>query len=85
MPLTPNGKIDKNKLPFPDTAKAKARTRSASIDKGQPATLEGRLVRRCRSHLYGGILLGMRFDDRLLLLFSCRNCLDLYMLLGNKL
>lgn len=32
MPLTPNGKIDKNKLPFPDTAKATQATK-----KGTPA------------------------------------------------
>ena len=45
MPLTPNGKIDRTKLPFPDTAKVqKPRGRAASVDKGQPQTLEARLI-----------------------------------------
>ncbi|CAO3626910.1 unnamed protein product [Mucor hiemalis] len=36
MPLTPNGKVDKNALPFPDTAQFNKNTAPASDDKALP-------------------------------------------------
>ncbi|KAL2911337.1 large subunit of alpha-aminoadipate reductase [Polyrhizophydium stewartii] len=53
MPLTPNGKIDKNALPFPDTALAAGGSGSDRRDNGAGLTLTQRSVRALWSALLG--------------------------------